>query len=44
MTLMVDKTWVPVVTVAELEVDTWNDVVVTNMLADLVSHDVGSDE
>lgn len=40
MTLLVERTWVAVVAVA----DTPNDVVVIWMVADCVSHDVGSDE
>jgi hypothetical protein len=40
MTLLVERTWVAVVSVA----DTPNDVVVRNMVADSVSHDVGSSE
>jgi hypothetical protein len=38
MTLLVERIWVAVVSVA----DTPNDVVVRNMVADSVSHDVGS--
>lgn len=44
MTVLVDRTCVPVVTVTEPEVESPNDVVVRSMVADLDSHDVGSDE
>lgn len=40
-TLLVDRTWLVVVTVAVLPVETPNEVVVKKTVADCVSHDVG---
>ena len=44
MMLLVEKTRVAVVVVTVPDVETPYDVVVASMVADRVSHDVGSDE